>query len=423
MHSRRRRQQIGAVTLAIVAAFAVLAPATSASGQDLGAALGSAEANAARAEAQVAEAQARIAPARQRYAAASAQARPARRAARVAGGGLRARKASIAARRRAAEGQIARIEDNHRSEAEEHDDAVKGGIGLALAALVVAGLALGWDWLRASAGVAWLVGQQRSQAIGLCVGGGLVVLIVGAALSGAGGVLGVIGAFVVVLGPLLAFALLTARHSAQVQAARERPLLRRKRLPPWLMKSLAGLAGVLCLTLLVGTIFSSSPQATHVSAEVKHTAAGTVTPDAKRALAKAEVQVAMLQRRAGRLIARQNAARAVLRRTRGELASAQSQLAAANGDIRRYAQRIEVSERREARQREAEERKATEEIERAQACDPNYEGECLKDGIGDYDCAGGSGNGPNYVYSEVRVVGVDVFGLDANGNGIGCEGE
>jgi site-specific DNA recombinase len=56
-------------------------------------------------------------------------------------------------------------------------------------------------------------------------------------------------------------------------------------------------------------------------------------------------------------------------------------------------------------------------------CDPSYEGECLQDGIGDYDCAGGSGNGPNYVYSEVRVVGVDVFGLDADGKGIGCEGE
>ena len=103
--------------------------------------------------------------------------------------------------------------------------------------------------------------------------------------------------------------------------------------------------------------------------------------------------------------------------------SAQSRLAAAEDEISHFTQRIEVSEKKEAHRRETEELKAIEEEEQAQACDPSYVGECLKDGIGDYDCAGGSGDGPNYVYSEVTVVGPDVFGLDANGNGIGCEGE
>ncbi len=54
-------------------------------------------------------------------------------------------------------------------------------------------------------------------------------------------------------------------------------------------------------------------------------------------------------------------------------------------------------------------------------CDPNYSGACLHDGIGDHDCAGGSGDGPNYVDVTVRVVGTDVFRLDANGDGYGCE--
>jgi hypothetical protein len=54
-------------------------------------------------------------------------------------------------------------------------------------------------------------------------------------------------------------------------------------------------------------------------------------------------------------------------------------------------------------------------------CDPNYSGQCLKDGIGDYDCSSGSGNGPNYVYGTVRVVGSDPFGLDRDGDGLGCE--
>jgi hypothetical protein len=54
-------------------------------------------------------------------------------------------------------------------------------------------------------------------------------------------------------------------------------------------------------------------------------------------------------------------------------------------------------------------------------CDPAYPGVCLHDGIGDYDCAGGSGNGPNYVQGPIRVLPPDPFGLDADGDGWGCE--
>ena len=55
-------------------------------------------------------------------------------------------------------------------------------------------------------------------------------------------------------------------------------------------------------------------------------------------------------------------------------------------------------------------------------CDPNYEGACLDPNAPDYDCEGGSGNGPDYT-GEVIVVGKDHFGLDADGDGIGCESE
>jgi len=53
-------------------------------------------------------------------------------------------------------------------------------------------------------------------------------------------------------------------------------------------------------------------------------------------------------------------------------------------------------------------------------CHPSYSG-CLRIGIGDYDCAGGSGNGPNYVEGPVRVRGIDPFDLDRDGDGWGCE--
>jgi len=54
-------------------------------------------------------------------------------------------------------------------------------------------------------------------------------------------------------------------------------------------------------------------------------------------------------------------------------------------------------------------------------CDPNYAGQCLDPNASDYDCAGGSGNGPEYVYGTVKVVGVDHFGLDGDHDGTGCE--
>jgi hypothetical protein len=38
----------------------------------------------------------------------------------------------------------------------------------------------------------------------------------------------------------------------------------------------------------------------------------------------------------------------------------------------------------------------------------------------DYDCAGGTGDGPEYT-GPVRVTGSDPYGLDADGDGYGCE--
>lgn len=56
----------------------------------------------------------------------------------------------------------------------------------------------------------------------------------------------------------------------------------------------------------------------------------------------------------------------------------------------------------------------------ASGCDPNYAGACVPI-ASDVDCAGGSGNGPAYVRGPVTVVGSDVYGLDRDGDGVGCE--
>lgn len=39
----------------------------------------------------------------------------------------------------------------------------------------------------------------------------------------------------------------------------------------------------------------------------------------------------------------------------------------------------------------------------------------------DYDCAGGRGDGPYYVYGPKYVGSYDPYGLDADGDGMGCE--
>jgi hypothetical protein len=53
-------------------------------------------------------------------------------------------------------------------------------------------------------------------------------------------------------------------------------------------------------------------------------------------------------------------------------------------------------------------------------CDPNYAGACLDPRASDYDCAGAGGDGPKYV-GRVTVVGTDHYGLDSDGDGVGCE--
>jgi hypothetical protein len=52
-------------------------------------------------------------------------------------------------------------------------------------------------------------------------------------------------------------------------------------------------------------------------------------------------------------------------------------------------------------------------------CDPNYTG-CVPI-ASDVDCAGGSGDGPAYVQGPVRVIGRDIYRLDADHDGIACE--
>ena len=53
-------------------------------------------------------------------------------------------------------------------------------------------------------------------------------------------------------------------------------------------------------------------------------------------------------------------------------------------------------------------------------CDTNYAGACLDPSAYDYDCKGGSGDGPAYT-GRVEVVGDDPYDLDRDGDGVACD--
>ena len=112
---------------------------------------------------------------------------------------------------------MAGLEAAHRQEAEDRDQQVASGIGFGLAALVVSAIALGWSRFRASGAVRRLSDLDRGRAIGLCVLGGLVLLLTGGGMSGGGSVVASLGTFLALLGIALPACLLMARHSVRAE--------------------------------------------------------------------------------------------------------------------------------------------------------------------------------------------------------------
>jgi hypothetical protein len=119
-----------------------------------------------------------------------------------------------------------------------------------------------------------------------------------------------------------------------------------------------------------------------------------------------------------------------IREAREARAAARRERAAAQRQARREARRARIRAERRAQLRASRraERAAARAAEAARAeaqaqesdCDPNYSGACLDPGASDYDCAGGSGDGPEYT-GPVQVVGSDPHGLDSDGDGYACE--
>lgn len=421
--SAERRRRLA--TAGFAGLLFVIALASPAQGQDVSARLNDAEAAVAEAEAEVADAKAQLAPVRARYVAGSRRAAPSDRAKRAANRRVRGLQTDLIGRKRNAATRISQVEAAHRQAADDHDEQVKGGIALGLAALTAAAIALAWGWFRATVAVAWLVGRSLGQAIGLCLFGGIALLIVGAAMLSAEGIVGTIGGFLALLAFVIPTALLLARHSAEVQRGRAKPILGRERLPAWGTRSVAAVMVLLFLAGIGSAIGADEPEPAEISARLRQAAAANGDP-ASPALSEAEQEASKLWARASRLDGIRDKAQVAFERSRRGLRRVEHRLTSAQSDVRWYTHRLAVLAAREAREREGAERLAAEEAEAAEeveeeaaGCDPNYTG-CLDPTASDYDCAGGSGDGPLYT-GPVEVIGTDHYGLDSDSDGQACE--
>lgn len=400
----------------------LLAPNPSAFAQSPEAGLADAEARAAAAETDVTELEpvARLAEAK--LEAAKRRAAPLRSEAQRAANGVAATETSLRRSHLRAVAAVKKAEEERGDAAKDHDEQVASGAGFAVAALILAVIALAWGWFRASAAVAYLARIQLGQAIGLCVGGGFMAIVVGALIGTAGGLGQVVGVAILCLGLMLPVALLLGRHSAEVQRGRAKPVLGRERVPVRATQVVASLFALLFLLGSGSALFAGEAESDEISSETRELAEDK--EPSSEALADREDEAAELESEAAPLLAAVQQRQTDLDAIERQLRKAKGRLSQAERDARSFSRQVLVIEKREVREREAEEREAREETEAAEeeaaeACNPNYSG-CLDPYASDYDCAGGSGDGPLYT-GTVEVLGYDEYGLDDDGDGIGCD--
>lgn len=416
----------GGVVLSAFCVSYLLLLQSGAEAQDLTTSLSEAESRVEVAASELREREAAISPGKERFEASAQRAAPATAAAHAANHRVAEIEGQLRNRHLAAQAKVSRVDAEKRDAADKRDETVRFGLGVALAALIAAGLALAWDWFRASSPVAWLTRMPLGQAVGLCAGGGLLIVIVGAAMSGADGIAGVVGVTLFLLGFVLANAMVLARHSVEVQRGRSKPILHRERLPRRVAQAIAGVFVALCLIAFGTAVFAGESDSGEASASLRREA---VEWDASAAaLVSAEATAAQLERNAAPLVAATHVDQHALREAHRKLGHAKRQLRRAENDADSLTHRLVVLEGRERRQAETEARRAeqraareTEELEElaAEECNPNYSG-CLDPSASDYDCEGGSGDGPLYT-GTVEVIGYDEYGLDADSDGVGCE--
>jgi hypothetical protein len=171
----------------------------------------------------------------------------------------------------------------------------------------------------------------------------------------------------------------------------------------------ARIGAVTALVVLgIGVIAASTPSSSDNGGDKKATAAAQQqSPRPMKDPSSAEFAARRAEVRA--------AARAKVRAAKTRRAKARARKAAAAKAAAAKAAAAKAAAARAAAAKAA----AAKAAAQAQRCNPNYSG-CLDPNASDYDCEGGSGDGPYYT-GTVEVIGYDEYGLDADGDGYGCD--
>jgi hypothetical protein len=111
--------------------------------------------------------------------------------------------------------------------------------------------------------------------------------------------------------------------------------------------------------------------------------------------------------------------RRALRRERARVRQERAQLRHERAQARREQARIRRARIAARREREQERAALAAAAAASVECHASYE-PCLDPNASDYDCEDGSGDGPEYT-GYVTVKGTDDYGLDSDGDGVGCE--
>jgi len=321
---RTRRDRWGRASLLAPVLFVSFALLASLASADPASDLSQAESHVAAAEAEVSAGRGRLDAARAELDAASQRARPAADAARSALTEAQDLHALLVERQQQARERIAERETAQQQEEDDYDEEVAAGIGAGLALLVAAAIALTWGWFRASIAVAALVRMRLGQAVALCIGGGFLLVVVGAGLAPSAGLPGVLGMAIFCLGLVLPFALLLAHHSAEIQRGRSKPVLGRDRLPSWLGQATAALLVLLGIGALGAAVLADSPPSADISVQLREDAhALTSGPGAAR-LAEAKTKAGAARKQAGGPLARRRQAQTGLRKAIRDLRRAEA---------------------------------------------------------------------------------------------------
>jgi hypothetical protein len=192
------------------------------------------------------------------------------------------------------------------------------------------------------------------------------------------------------------------RASGGVHALQER--LRPRSWRAWV----AGAAVLLVVLTLVNQDSDKPKPATPASQTIEQ--GGTEAKSADAAAVRQARQEARRERaRLRKARAERRRAEAVARRERARVRRARAAAAAR----RERERQSELAAEAAAAEAEADAQPAE------PSCHPSYD-PCLDPNASDYDCAGGSGDGPEYT-GFVTVKGPDDYGLDSDGDGTGCE--